>query len=140
MSGQSQAETVAPPGEAVPQFNLPRIALAVTASAAAGAAIEVALLAVDTPWQSFMLLAGVGLFVWLLIGAIMALPLWEMLYRRGYRRWWHAALFGMALGLVIALASTREISGLALRFEGTTGIGSAVAALIIWWLAHSPRP
>ena len=139
MSGQLQAETVAPSGEAMPLFNLPRIASALIAGAAAGAAIEVALLVVDTTWQSFMLLAGMGSFAWLLIGAIIALPLWEMLYRRGYRRWWYAPVFGMVSGLAIAVGFIREMSGSALRFEGTIGIGSAVAALIIWLIAYRPR-
>ena len=139
MSGQSQAKTVAAPGETVQRLNFSRIASAVVAGAAAGAAIEVAPLVVGDPWQSFMLIAGIGLFVWLLVGAIMALPLFEMMYRRGCQRWWHAALFGMVLGLVIALAFIRETSGLALRFKGIIGVGSAVTALIIWWIAYRPR-
>jgi len=116
-----------------------RITGAMVAGVAVATAIEVVLLVFDTPWQSIMLLAAAGLFLWQLAGAMLAVPVWDLLYRCGYRRWWQAVVFGGGLGLFVVLISIRDLSVLALRFDGTIAIGSAVVALIIWWLAYRPR-
>jgi len=141
MTKQSRAEPArsSRPEWILQRLGMPALAFAVVAGAIAGTVVEVALLVVDVEWQSFMLFAAVGLFVCLLIGVMLALPLWEVLHRYGYRRWWQAAAFGAVLGLVSTMVLVHETSDLALRIDGTITFAAAVTALVVWWIAYRKR-
>jgi hypothetical protein len=140
MSMQPPAAIDAPvPDSTFQRPALLRVVGATITGTAVASGLELVLLVFDTPWQSFILIAAAGLFLWQLVSAMLVLPLWDLSCRRGYRRWWQAILFGATAGLLVSLILIHETSGVALRFEGIIATGSAVSALIIWWIGYYPR-
>ena len=133
MTEQSQTEAPPPsrPGWIFQRLDLPGIVFAVTGGAAAGA-LPVALLFGGLPPDGSTLMLALLLWLYLVIGITIVLPLWDVLYRWGCRRWWQASAFGAVTGAGAAWL-------LGIGFAGIAAIGSALGGVAVWWLAYRPR-
>ena len=116
------------------------------------------------PILFFMLF--MAFIVWVVGLALIGVPIWWLLHRKGLRSWWIAVLFGaiaasivdfalnLALTLPIEHSSFGDSGGDTIidgeltaygwwglvRGAVLIGIGGAIVALVIWRIAYRPAP
>ncbi|MDB5708639.1 MAG: hypothetical protein JWL96_709 [Sphingomonas bacterium] len=115
-----------------------RIVLAVPAGATVATLVAAPLLGLRS-FDGAILPIICVIWIYQAIGILVVLPVWELLYRFGCRRWVQASLFGAVTAFVAALWLFGGSSTMALRFAMIPALSSAVGGLVIWWIAYRPR-
>jgi hypothetical protein len=140
VTDQSQTEMLSTPhpGWIFQRLDLPGIVFAVTGGATAGTLL-VALVLGGVPQDWSALLPALGIWFFLVLGIAVVLPLWDILYRWGWRRWWQASAFGAASGFTVTFVLVGDWSGFGRAVAEVAGFASAVSGFVVWWMAYRTR-